>query len=800
LDEDRLAQVITLFEQALAVPPAGRTEFVREVSGDDAALRRELGSLLDAHESAPEYFDDLADQVVSAAYAAVADAAPAGPRWEGRRIGAYRLVREVGRGGMSRVFHAERADGEFEQRVALKLLRPGFDSDIDVRRLRAERQILASLNHPNIARLLDGGVTDDGLPYLVLEYVDGVPVDRYCQARALPTRERLELFLTISDAVEYAHRNAVVHRDIKPPNILVTSDGTVKLLDFGVAKLLDQGAPGARPTTRTGHRWMTPEYAAPEQIVGTPITARTDVYQLGGVLYELLAGRTPFGRHATTLHELETAVLEEEPDSLGSTLRGDLDAIVCKALRKAPEARYASALEFAHDVRRYLSGHPVLARRQTAGYRTRRFVLRNRFRLGAAAGVLLLVATSATAVRVERTRARHQLAGATSRVGAEDSVSRFAGELLAISAPGEVVTDTANARRLLQRAAAQLRALSGQPERQTQLVEAAGRLHAKLGEYDSAFSLLQKALVIRQRLGQGPRGSDRTPLRSTPAIAGSVPDAGGDPRRRKLLFVRPPGTVFMVDEDGTDEVRITDPAEHMTAPAWAPDGRRVLVSRLSGVRGIYVVNPDGTGLTQVTAPPPGWEDHAPVALGNQIAFARTDSSHATTDLYRVNLDGTGLTLLARNGGGAVPSPTGDFLVLPRGYDFYLLDLRRGGEMRLTNTPTQYKGVGGISPDGRRIVFTRIDPGRREQIFVMNVDGTGTTRVSRGDYYDFLPRWSPDGKRIAFTSSRDGTNGVYTMRADGSDVRDVSRTPLTLAMQPGVTVLQVNESLWAWMKY
>jgi len=256
----------------------------------------------------------------------------------------------------------------------------------------------------------------------------------------------------------------------------------------------------------------------------------------------------------------------------------------------------------------------------------------------------------------------------------------------------------------------------------------------------------------------------------------------------------------MVDDDGTNEVRITNPAEIMTGPAWAPDGRRVLLSRLSGDRGIYIVNPDGTGLTQVTAPPPGWEDHAPAALGNQVAFARTDSSHTTNDLYRVNLDGTGLTLLARNAGGASPSPEGDFLVFPRGTDLYVLELRRGGETRLTNTPTEYKGVGGVSPDGRRIVFTRIDPGRREQIFVMNVDGTHASRVSRGDYYDFLPRWSPDGKRIAFTSSRDGTNGVYTMRADGSDVRDVSRTPLTLAMRPGVSVLQVNESLWAWMKY
>jgi len=180
VDAARLTHVISLFEQALALPATRRAEFVRDASGDDAELRQELGSLLDAHESASDYFETLADEVVTPAYAAVLDNAPGVPRWEGRRIGAYRLVREVGRGGMSRVFLSERADGQFEQQVALKLLRPGFDSDIDVMRFRAERQILASLSHPTIARLLDGGVTDDALPYLVLEYIDGEPVDRYC--------------------------------------------------------------------------------------------------------------------------------------------------------------------------------------------------------------------------------------------------------------------------------------------------------------------------------------------------------------------------------------------------------------------------------------------------------------------------------------------------------------------------------------------------------------------------------------------------------------------------------------------
>jgi len=793
VDETRVEQLSALFEQALSVPRERRADFVRQVCGGNTELRRELESLLDAEGSAAEYFDELADGVVSPAYAALADAATAGPRWEGRRVGAYRLVREVGRGGMSRVFLAERADGEFEHQVALKLLRPGFDSDIDVMRFRAERQILASLSHPNIARLLDGGVTDDALPYLVLEYIDGVAVDHYCRSRGLTTRQRLELFVTIADAVEYAHRNSVVHRDLKPSNILVTSDGTVKLLDFGVAKLVEQHAPGARPTTRTTHRWLTPDYAAPEQIRGTPITPRTDVYQLGAVLYEILVGRTPFGLYGETVHQLERAVLEREPDPLGRALRGDLDAIVFRALRKNPYERYASASEFADDVRRHLTGHPVRARRQTLGYLTRRFVHRNRVRLAVASAIMLLVVTTITAVSVEEARSRRALVELAARAGMADSVPAVVNELLALSS-ADGLTDTAAARGLVRAGLTYARTASRQPQRQARIFEAAGIVETKLSEYDSAGTLLQEALLLRRRHADVRRGGTR----SAASLRPDEPVVARDPMRQPLLFTRPPGTVFMVDEDGSHERRITDPNETNDAPAWAPDGWHVLLARLNGVRGIYIVNPDGADLRQMTAPPPGWVDYGPQALGDGVVFFRNDTAGRSM-IYRVNVDGTGLTRLSSGLSdlNVRPSPNADFIVFRRDNDIYRRDLRQGTETRLTNTPKQYKGVGGISPDGTTILFTRIDPGRFEQIFVMNVDGTHTKRISRGNYYDFLPRWSPDGTRIAFSSSRDETNGVYTMNADGSDVRDVSRTPLALAMRPGIGVMQVNENVSAW---
>lgn len=517
-DAERWRRVELLLDVMLASDPVSWPSILDERCSEDPALRGEVEALL-ARRHAAERFLDTPPAAAAAALLADRDDGPAGAPdpAEGRRVGAYRIVRLLGRGGMSRVYLAERADGEFDQQVALKLLRPGLDSDVDVGRFRAERQILASLNHPNVARLLDGGITDDGLPYLVLERVDGEPLDRYAAARELGVRERLALFLTVAEATGYAHRNLVVHRDLKLSNILVTADGTVKLLDFGLARLLGGGdvddgqAPDATPAiTRPGHRWMTPEYAAPEQVRGESVTTLTDVWQLGVVLYELLAGRLPFRDHAGSLHALEEAVLRDDPPPPSATvprLRGDLDAIVLRALRKEPEARYASVAAMADDVRRHLDGRPVLARRQTAGYRARRYVARHRWGLGVAALLAVLVGAHVTTLTRDRARIRVALDEATVNTRRAEEVVNFAVGLFEPTVRGSAVADTLTARDLLRRGAVQARETAGQPVVQAQMLDLIGRIHAQLGDVEQARALLTEALAIRQA-ALGPRHAD----------------------------------------------------------------------------------------------------------------------------------------------------------------------------------------------------------------------------------------------------------------------------------------------------
>lgn len=394
LSPERWQSVRARFDEAMELPEADRNAFVAAAFPGDDDLRAELaalvaadtadGGLLDARSPVDALLPDLAD-----VEGASAPPSPPGRDHSGSTLGPYRLVREIGAGGMGTVYLAERIDGEFVRQVAIKLLRPGPDGRESERRFRQERQILARLDHPAIARLLDGGTGPDGTPYLVMELVAGEPCTVYCDERLLGVSDRLRLFLEVASAVQYAHSQLVVHRDLKPSNILVTREGRVKLLDFGIARLLEDD-PAGFGLTAAGRQVLTLRYASPEQVLGEPVTTASDVYSLGILLYELLAGRSPYGSAGGSRGTLERAVLECEPapPSSGRSHSRDLDAIVLKALRKEPSERYPSVEAFARDVGNYLGGRPVTARRGTLRYRAARFTSRHSGPLAAAAVVV----------------------------------------------------------------------------------------------------------------------------------------------------------------------------------------------------------------------------------------------------------------------------------------------------------------------------------------------------------------------------------------------------------------------------
>jgi len=411
--------VRNVLEPALDLAPSKRGAYLDEACAGDAALRREVESLLQADDRATHAF--LTGKAIDHVELSEDTAPP--DTLQGRRIGPYLVLEEIGHGGMGTVYRAVRADDQFSQQVAVKAVRSGLADKLAIQRFKAERQILANLDHPNIARLLDGGATEDGRPYVVMEYIQGSPIDQYAEAHALSLHERLTLFRTVCSAVAYAHQRLVIHRDIKPANILVTADGVPKLLDFGIAKILDDpqqsaGVSIGAEQTVTIVRLMTPEYASPEQVRGEPVTTATDVYSLGVVLYSLLTGRRPYVLTSKTAHEIVQAVLETEPEKPSASnrrLRGDLDNIVLKALRKEPARRYTSVEQFSEDIRRHLDGLPVGARPDTLAYRGSKFVRRHKWAV-LAAGLAVLALTGGMAAtlreayiaRAERARAEQR--------------------------------------------------------------------------------------------------------------------------------------------------------------------------------------------------------------------------------------------------------------------------------------------------------------------------------------------------------------------------------------------------------
>lgn len=391
MDPVRWTRLKQIVGEAIELPSEDRDAFLAAACGDDAALAAEARSLLAYDDESGQLLDD-------GAAALIAENEPLA----GLTLGPWRLEEEIGHGGMGTVHRAERIDGAYRQEVAVKVIRRGMDTEQVLRRFRVERQILASLGHPNIARLLDGGALPDGRPYLVMEHVDGRRIDRYCADEHLDPAARLRLFLQVCAAVSFAHQRLVVHRDLKPGNVLVDRDGNPKLLDFGIAKLLGAEGDGAEgPATETIARPMTPEYASPEQISGDPVTTATDVYALGVLLYELLTGQRPHSATGSRPQALLDAIRQTDPvrpshaapADVRRRLQGDLDVILLTALRKEPERRYPSVEAFAADIRRHLEGLPVLARRDSWSYRASRFLSRNVVPVTAAALVAAALVT-----------------------------------------------------------------------------------------------------------------------------------------------------------------------------------------------------------------------------------------------------------------------------------------------------------------------------------------------------------------------------------------------------------------------
>jgi eukaryotic-like serine/threonine-protein kinase len=442
MDAARWEKVRSIFQDVFERDPAERTPLLDTACGDDVELRRSVERLLAAHRQAAGFLEEPAVLDLDAS----ADVAGGPPAAAPTRIGRYRVLRELGHGGMGTVYLAERDEPGLRQAVAVKVVRPGMDSDFILRRFQTERQILAGLEHPGIARLYDGGTTEDGRPYFVMEYVDGRQLLEYCDGRRLGIAERVQIFRRVCQAVQFAHQSLVVHRDLKPSNVLVTAEGDPKLLDFGIAKLLTpQPASDAEEETATAVRLLSPQYASPEQFRGEPVTTASDVYSLGVILCELLSGHRPYRFTTRSILDIERTVRETEPlapsvlaaradgavaEPGGATpaavsasrgldprrlerrLRGDLDNVVLKALSKAPGDRYQTAAELAEDLRRHLEGFPVRARANRPAYRAAKFVRRHRAALAAAAAVVISLITGlgvaigqARVARRERDRA-----------------------------------------------------------------------------------------------------------------------------------------------------------------------------------------------------------------------------------------------------------------------------------------------------------------------------------------------------------------------------------------------------------
>lgn len=502
-----LKEVLALLQTGLELPVDQREAWLAALDASKSRLKPTIAALLQkqAEHETDDFLKDLA-RFTTGATDGAASIAP--PPVVGGVVGPYRLLSTVGEGGMSSVWLAERTDGVMRRKIALKLPHWWALSKL-TERATQEREILASLEHPNIGRLYDAGITEDGRPYLALEYIEGKAIDVYCREQNLDVRTRVALIAQIARAVAYAHSRLIVHRDLKPSNILVDAPGQVHLLDFGIAKLIEEGSAANKALTQVGARVLTPEYASPEQITGSPITTESDVYSLGVVAYELLAGQRPYTFKSALTADWDVLTSEvRAPSTVASertaarNLRGDLDTIVLKALKKEPGERYATAAAFADDLDRYLRGDPVVARPDSASYRLRKFAVKHRLAVGAVAAVVLALAAGLAVASWQLRIARAE------KKRAED-VKEFVASIFRSADPYFTGERQMKASQLLTLAKERIdREMASQPEASVELLAIVGEAQANLEEYDAARSTLQAALDLAAR--KLPAGSVHT--------------------------------------------------------------------------------------------------------------------------------------------------------------------------------------------------------------------------------------------------------------------------------------------------
>ncbi|MEO7684501.1 MAG: protein kinase [Gemmatimonadaceae bacterium] len=801
-------EIFDAADRALEMEPAEQRAFVEEYLAEHPAEGIELKALIDGADAVSSL--EIPASVFAAPLLREApgdDPEDAGGRSqsEGAVFGPYRVRREVGWGGMGAVYLAERSDDQYQKQVALKVLPRWSGGDHRrMQRFLEERQILASLDHPGIARLLDGGVTAGGLPWFAMEYIDGKQIDRYCAEAHLSIEERLRLFCDVCSAVQYAHRNLVVHRDLKPSNILVSDEGRVALLDFGIARLVagDSSAPVA---ATTGDRLMTPLYASPEQIRGEPASTTADVYALGVLLYVLLTGGNPYRLATFDTYEIVRAVLEQEPErpsscasndaKLARRLRGDLDAIVLKAMAKETSRRYATVEQFQADVQRYLTGMPVIARPESRSYLARKFVRRHRLGVAVAVAAVVLVLSFATVMTVQRARIRAQ----SQRIAVERDRAEQVGELLLKSIQSVTPGDSGiTARNILDSATSRIdQQLGAHPAQRARLLfEMAGAYH-KLGIDGRAQHLLNVSLELRRRLQ--PR-ADRE-VAETLDLLGAVFLAQGNVKQSEQSY-REALTLRRMNSSGPDRdvARIlVGLSSALRARRLFPEAERVSREAIQidqSRPGGRVDLASSTGALARVMADQGRHVEAVKILRQSLEILREtrseDDPQVATTLFdfAASLHGAGnhreadsvlrraLSVQRRLLATALLRGTANFEGAPSLAAWN--DVMAPVEHAFAASPAAAAALPAAGAKNPELVFVSDRDGPdpvgdrgNHEIYVMNADGSNERRLTNEKSVDFQPAFSPDGRQIAFASQRNGGHDIFVMNADGSQQRRVT---------------------------